>query len=133
MDGGRLLLDTNVFVAAGFKPASAAAQVIATVRDGRHRLVWDVPTRGETQAVLTRIPRLDWEAFSALFRPEDEFRGPTDPAAFTLVEDPGDRKFAALAAAAGAVLISNDAHLLSCRDAIGVRVLTPREFLACAT
>ncbi|WP_029007329.1 PIN domain-containing protein [Azospirillum halopraeferens] len=130
MDACRLVVDTNVFVAAGFKPHSAAAAVLAAVRDGRARLVWDAPTQAETRAVLTRIPRLDWDAVRPLFRPEDAFPDPTDPASFTVVEDPGDRKFAALAAAAGAVLVTNDADLLSCRDAIGVRVLTPREALA---
>ncbi|MGQ9372042.1 PIN domain-containing protein [Azospirillum sp. ST 5-10] len=125
---GPVVLDTNVFVAAGFRPDSASGRIVAAVRAGALRLVWDAPTRGETRAVLTRIPRLDWAAVAALFRPEDEHMGGTAPDAFTAVADPGDRKFAALAAATGAVLVSSDAHLLSCGAAIGVRVLTPRDF-----
>lgn len=130
---GRLVLDTNVFVAAGFNPASNAAAVVEAVREGRHRLAWDEATRGETEAVIRRIPRLDWERFAGLFAAADEHRGLLDVSSFSRVEDPGDRKFAALAAATGAVLITSDAHLLSCRDELPVTVLTPRELVGGST
>jgi hypothetical protein len=56
---------------------------------------------------------------------EDRFTGPTHPERFAFIPDPDDRKFAALADAAGAVLISNDEHLLAHRDRMAVPVLTP--------
>jgi predicted nucleic acid-binding protein len=54
--------------------------------------------------------------------------GPTHPERFAEIPDPDDRKFAALAQAAGPVLISNDRHLLNHRDRMELTVLTPSEF-----
>jgi predicted nucleic acid-binding protein len=40
-----IVVDTNVFVAAGFNPRSASARVLAAARDGRFRLNWDAKPR----------------------------------------------------------------------------------------
>jgi predicted nucleic acid-binding protein len=125
----RVVIDTNVFVAAGFNPRSAAARILDRVRDGRFQLVWNRPTRDESEMILRRIPRLDWSQFAELFRPEAEYSGPVDPDAFAAVPDRDDRKFAALSAATNAPLVTNDNDLLAHRDTIGIAVLTPREFL----
>jgi uncharacterized protein len=126
----RIVIDTNVFVAAGFNPRSAAAHIVAAVLQGRFQLIWNEPTRRETEMILRRIPHLHWERVSDLFQPETEFTGPVDPESFALVPDPEDRKFAALGAAAQTPLVTNDHHLLSHRNSIGIDVLTPRAFLA---
>ena len=76
--------------------------------------------------ILRRIPRLDWERVSDLFQPETEFAGRVDPESFALVPDREDRKFAALSLAAQTPLVTNDNHLLSHQNSIGVDVLTPR-------
>ncbi|RBI85611.1 hypothetical protein DRV85_07705 [Rhodosalinus halophilus] len=114
------VLDTNVFVAAGFNPGSASATLIEAVRQGRVALVWTAATRRETRAVLTRIARLSWEEVASLFRPEMEHPPESAPDA-SFVADPGDRKLAALAQAAGAVLVSADGYLLANRDKLAVR------------
>ena len=123
-----VVIDTNVFVAAGFNPRSAAARLLDGVREGRFRLIWNRPTRDETEMILRRIPRLDWQRFAELFRPEGEYSDPVDPEAFAVIPDRDDRKFAALSAAAKVPLVTNDNHLLAYRDIIGTEVLTPREF-----
>ena len=128
----RLVLDTNVFIAAGFNPGSHSAHILDCVREGRWRMVWNEATRRETLRILRRIPPLSGAGFSALFRPEDEFTGPTHPERYGQVADPDDRKFAALAAAAGATLVTNDDDLLSVRRELDVPVLTPRELVASA-
>ena len=125
----RVVIHTNVFVAAGFNPRSAAARILTAVREGRFQLIWNEPTRRETEMILRRIPHIDWERVSDLFQPETEFIGPVDPESFALVPDPEDRKFAALSAAAQAPLVTNTI-LLSHRNIIGVDALTPRAFLA---
>jgi predicted nucleic acid-binding protein len=117
-----VVIDTNVFVAAGFNPRSASARILEGVREGRFRLIWNQPTRHETEMILRRIPRLDWQKVADLFRPEDEFTGPADPAAFAVIADPDDRKFAALSAAANAPLVTS--------GRIGIEIVTPRDFLA---
>ena len=55
-----VVIDTNVFVAAGFNSGSAAARILAAVREEHFLLVWNKPTRGETETILRRIPGLDW-------------------------------------------------------------------------
>ena len=125
-----IVIDTNVFVAAGFNPRSASARVLAAARDGRFRLIWNTSTRRETEMILMRIPRLDWERFADLFQPEGEFTGSVDADAFALISDPDDRKFAALSAAAKRPLVTNDSDLLSARTSTGIDALTPRAFLA---
>jgi predicted nucleic acid-binding protein len=128
-----VILDTNVLVAAGFRRSGAAARIVAAIRRGDCRLVWNDATRRENEAVLRRIPPLDWNEFSGLFGPAGKFQGDTGPDLgpdlFGQIEDPEDRKFAALAAATGATVISADAHLLSCRNELPIAVLTAREFL----
>lgn len=123
-----VVLDTNIFVAAGFNPRSHSARVVAAVRAGDLGMAWSAATRDEVAHVLGRIPRRSWEEAAGLFRPADEVRGPLDLARFVAVPDPADRPFAALAAAADATLLSNDEHLLGHAPALGVRVQTPGDF-----
>jgi uncharacterized protein len=123
-----VVLDTNVLVAAGFKRRSASAKIVDAVKQGQLRMVWNDATRREIEHIIGKIPPLRAHADGRLFRPTDQFTEPTDPERFSFIPDPDDRKFAALAKAAGATLISNDEHLLAHRDRIAVPVLTPGEF-----
>jgi len=125
-----VVIDTNVFVAAGFNARSASERILAAIRDRRFQLVWNEPTRREAEFVLRRIPLLGWDKFGDLFRPEGEFTGRVDLHDFVFIEDPDDRKFAALSAAAKVPLVTNDHDLLAHRNLIGFDVLTPRAFLA---
>lgn len=126
----RLVLDTNVFVAAGFRPYSQSGRLLDMVRAGMRDLAWDIPTREETRRVLERIPPLGWPAVAPLFAEGVEIADARSDPAFALIPDPTDRKFAALALAAGAILISADRHLLSVRDELPVEVQTAAEHLA---
>ena len=123
-----VILDTNVFVAAGFNSRSASARIVEQVRSGQLRMIWNDPIRRETQHVLSKIPRISWTRVAELFREEGRYAGDIPLGKFDYIQDPDDRKFAALADAAGVVLITNDDHLLSHRDRTGLKVLTPREF-----
>jgi predicted nucleic acid-binding protein len=122
------VLDTNVLVAAGFKPTSASARIVNAVKRGELRMVWNDATRREIERIMHQIPSLRAQPVAQLFHPADRFTGPTHPERFAEIPDPDDRKFAALADAAGAVLISNDEHLLGQRDRLNLTVLTPSEF-----
>lgn len=123
-----VVLDTNVFVAAGFKRQSAAAKIVVAIRRGSLRLVWNRQTRRETRRILQRIPPLSWDEFAELFRVEDEHCEDIDPAAFACIPDPEDRKYAALSKASGAILLTNDSHLLDHRGQAGIEALTPASF-----
>ena len=123
-----VVVDTNILVAAGFNPRSKSGQIVDAVRQGQLRMVWNDATRREIERIMHQIPPLRAEPVAELFRPPDRFTGPTHPERFADIPDPDDRKFAALAHAAGAPLISNDEHLLGQRDRLDLTVLTPSEF-----
>jgi predicted nucleic acid-binding protein len=129
-EGGQpaAVLDTNVFVGAGFNRSSHSARLVQAVDDGRLRMVWSDATRGEIERVLRRIPRLSWERVAALFRDEGRYHGETRPEQFAYVPDPADRHFAALADAAGVPLVTSDLHLLRGRERARTAILTPAEF-----
>jgi predicted nucleic acid-binding protein len=129
MPADACVLDTNVFVAAGFNPGSDSARILQWVEDGRLRLIWNEETRRETERILRKIPPLSWEPIAHLFREEECCREETQPDRFLMVSDPDDRKFAALAAATGATLVTLDDHLLQAGEIPGVRVLTPSAWL----
>jgi predicted nucleic acid-binding protein len=122
-----IVIDTNVFVAAGFKPGSGAGQVVQAVRDGRVRMPWSDATRQEIESVMTKIPPVSWPAVADLFRAEDRVEGRPGEGDLEWVGDAADRKFAAVARAVGATLVSNDDHLLARRDEASITVLTSGE------
>jgi predicted nucleic acid-binding protein len=123
-----VVVDTNVFVAAGFHPGSAAAKVLRWLREGRLSMAWCDATRRETQMVLETIPPLSWANVASLFRETDRFAGEIRSEDFPQIPDPADRKFAALARATGSVLISQDRDLLGRPQRLEILVLSPREF-----
>jgi putative PIN family toxin of toxin-antitoxin system len=123
-----VVLDTNVFVAAGFNPRSASRKIVEAVKQGQVRMLWNDATRREIERITQQIPPLRTHNLVDLFRPEDRFTAATHPDRFADIPDPDDRKFAALAQAAGAVLISNDEHLLGQRGRSDLTVLTPGAF-----
>lgn len=128
-DGGdRVVVDTNVFVGAGFDPESASAEILRAVADRRLRMPWTDPTRDEVESVLRKIPPLSWEEFEGLFRKEDRVADAPPEGGLGWIPDPGDRKFAALARSTDAALVSNDGHLLGRRSEADFPVLTPGEY-----
>lgn len=123
----RIVIDTNVFVAAAFNRGSASAQIVSLVSECRVALVWNESTRRETEIILNRIPRLSWDDVAPLFRAENRYDGLTLPEDFAGVPDSDDRKFAALASAAQATLITNDGHLLGHQEG-RFRALKPSDY-----
>lgn len=124
-----VILDTNVFVGAGFNPDSASAKILEAIEAGHLVLVWNDATRGETLAVLDNIPPLRDRDWSSFFRDRDRYDGPTRPDHFGIIDDPSDRKFAALAEATGVVLVTNDEDLLGPKAHVPVMILQPGEFV----
>lgn len=126
-----VVLDTNIFVAAGFSPGSASGRIVRAVRDGRLMLVWNAATRRETERILKKIPPIRDQELIPLFEEGYEYTGETDCDAFAAIEDPDDRKFAALAAAADVELVSQDDHLLAVANCWPgrLRITSPRSFV----
>lgn len=126
---GEVVLDTNVFVGAGFNRRSSSARLVEAVRDGRLRMAWNDATRDEIAHILQRIPGLAWGDVAHLFRAEDRFPVATHLERFDYVPDHADRKFAALAHAAGVPLVTSDAGLLQASSRAEIPILTPHDFV----
>ncbi len=124
-----VVLDTNIFIAAAFNRGSHSARIIEAVRQGQLRMLWNEQTRRETEHLLRKIPRLSWEEFCGLFQEKGRYQGEIDPEQFSFVADWENRKFAALAEAAGATLVTQDQDLLSVKSLTRMPILTPREFI----
>lgn len=129
MEIPKVVIDTNIFVAAGFNPRSSSARIIAMIADDALTMVWNEATRRESAQIVQKIPRLSWQRFAPLFRDQHNVGVETHPARLRQIEDRDDRKFAALAQVSDATLISNDDHLLSQRQNLGIRIQRPSEFL----
>ena len=124
-----VVLDTSILVAAGFNPRSASARIIEEVRAGRLSLMWNEDIRRESRVVVEQIPPLSWDRFAGLFGEGGHYAGQVHPERVDHVSDPDDRKFAALAGAVDAVLVTNDDDLLGTQEGRDVLILTPDEFL----
>ncbi|MFK7945704.1 MAG: putative toxin-antitoxin system toxin component, PIN family [Paracoccaceae bacterium] len=122
----RAIFDTNLFVGAGFNPRSASARLIKAAREGRLEMVWNKATQDETRRVLTKIPRISWEAVEGIFLPAHEALVVEDLSHVGFVTDPGDRKYAALSLATGTPVVTSDDDLLCHADRLNV--VKPRVF-----
>ena len=125
----KVVVDTNVFVAAGFNHHSHSARLLSGIQDGTLEMVWHETTKQETRRMLERIPTLSWRTSERLFAPESEVRDSLNLADYSFIRDVDDRKFAALAELADCTIVTNDNDLLSTRGRLTVPVLTPREFI----
>lgn len=123
-----MVIDTNVFIGAGFRPNGYSAKMIEKVREGEWRLIWHGKTRRETERIARKIPVFSDRFLEDLFREEDEFSGRIIEDDFDFIVDREDRKFAALAVAAEVPLISNDIHLLAWEERLPVPVQTAAAF-----
>jgi predicted nucleic acid-binding protein len=125
-----VVLDTNVLIAAGFNSDSSSASIIRGVRQGRLRAVWSQAIRSEYKRTIERIRVLNWPSFEELLTPEACFEsGNLHEEGLEAIVDPEDRKFAALARATGAVLVTADDHLLSVRNQIDIDIRKPSEIM----
>lgn len=123
-----LVLDTNIFVAASFNPNSASGRIVKSIGEKQHDLVWNKATKRETKRILKKIPPVSWSQFENLFLEKSEYEGKVDVGGLDFIKDKEDIKFAALARTTGAVLVTNDDHLLSVRSRFDFSCMTSGEF-----
>ncbi|WP_412067301.1 hypothetical protein [Rubrivirga sp. IMCC43871] len=122
-----MVLDTNVLVAAGFRPGSASGRVVEAARLGHLLALWTDATRAEGLAVLGRIPPLRGVDPSAFFPEAGRVAAALDPGPYPSIPGKTDRLFAALADVGDAVLITLDAPLLDGARAHGLDVRRPSD------
>lgn len=124
-----VIIDTNIFVAAGFNRDSSSRRIIDAIDRGDLVQVWNDQTRRETLHVVGKIPPLSRDSLEPLFRDDGFYPGATEPAEFEIIGDESDRKFAALAKSCAVVLVSNDSDILAVRDELKISVFRPSEYV----
>ena len=126
----RVVLDTNVLVAAAYNPASASRRLVETCLSGELTAVLSPALRREYEFILGRAARS--QPYLDRLRLLLDTAEVVEPASTPRVvpDDPDDDKLVAVALAAGAVLVSNDSHLLAVAGHQGLQVVRPAELQA---
>lgn len=121
----RVVLDTNVLVAAAYNPGSASRQVVEACLEGRLIPVVSSALRREYEFILARAIR-SRSYLESIHRVIDSAEV-VEPGQTPRVvpDDPDDDKLVAAARAARAILVTNDAHLLALAGHEGLEVMRP--------
>jgi predicted nucleic acid-binding protein len=127
----RVVLDTNVLVAASYNPGSASRRVVEACLTGDLTAVLSPALRREDEYILPRAAR--GRPYLERLRRLLDGVEVVEPARTPRVvpDDPEDDKLVAAALAAGAVLVTNDAHLLALAGHEGLQVVRPAGVRAC--
>jgi len=126
----RVVLDTNVLVAAAYNPASASRRLVEACLDGELTPVLSPALRREYEFILDRAAR-GRPYLDRIHRLVDGAEV-VEPAQTPRVvaDDPEDDKLVSAALAAGAILVTNDAHLLAIAGHEGLKVVRPADVRA---
>jgi putative PIN family toxin of toxin-antitoxin system len=126
----RVVLDTNVLVAAAYNPGSASRRVVEACLSGALTPVCSPALRRECEFILARAAR-GRPYLERIYRMLDRAEV-VDPAQTPRVvpDDPGDDKLVAVARAARALLVTNDAHLLALAGCEGLEIVRPVDLRA---
>jgi len=126
----KVVLDTNVFIAAYFNRKSASARIIDLCLENKHKLIFSLRLRKEVRLILknVRAEREFREKIRSLFVNASKVK-PTKKV-FTVKEDPEDNKFLECALEGEAdYLITSDRHLLELEEFAQTKICKPTQFL----
>ncbi len=130
----RAVLDPNVIISALLAPNGSPAKVLRAGLDGAYDMVASPLLLAELERALAhpkirrRIPASDAAAAVGLIERQAPVVDDRDEPPLVRSPDPGDDYFIALAAAARAVLVSGDRHLLGLDSTLPIH--SPAAFLA---
>lgn len=135
----RIVIDTNVLIAALTKPRGSAARILRLWREGRIQLVTSQATLREARLVLDAPWLARLSSGGAVRDLLDELRARSlrvrpAPIADLPLRDEGDLRLVEAAVAGGAgYLVTADRELLHRRGYAGTEFVTPGEFLKLLT
>lgn len=124
----RVLLDTNVLVAAAYNASSASHQIAAKIESGELTLIVSPAIEWEYALILPKAirPEKKREWIDRVIQQAESVTPEENP---PVTEDRDDDKFLAAALAGKAdAIITNDQHLLDVHPYQGVDVLRPATF-----
>jgi uncharacterized protein len=127
-----IVVDTNTFIAAGWRVNAHARRVFAAVARRRFRLAVSSAILQEYRGVSQR-PRFAGKNYSGLLSWIEKYALVVEPVPFGKARsrDPKDDIFLACALSANAKLIvSSDQDLLTLRKPFGIEIVQPSQFIA---
>lgn len=125
----KVVLDTNLLIAAFFNKQSASYKILEKVREGEIEAFWTQSIWEEGKKILENVgaDKLFYNKLEEVFKPQNEIED--FPKVQVVEDDPSDNKFLGCALKAGAkYIISNDRHLLKIKDYQGIEILPPTGF-----
>jgi putative PIN family toxin of toxin-antitoxin system len=128
-----VVLDTNVVISAGIRPAGPPAILIMDwVLEGRVQVVTSPAVVDEYRSVARRAKfrRYGFPPFWLEFLIEESLHQPDPPAWRYSLPDPEDGPFLALAYGAGAWLVTGNLRHFPAATRNGVTILSPASYLA---
>lgn len=124
----RIVIDTNVFVAAAYNPRSSSRKIVNAVWEKQLRLVVSPAIIREYKMVLPKAIRSD-DAREEVWKAIKCAQSVTPQENPSVTEDRSDDKFLAAAVAGEAdAVITNDEHLLAVHPYQVIEILQPSEF-----
>jgi putative PIN family toxin of toxin-antitoxin system len=125
----RIVLDTNVLVAAAYAPGSSSRKIVEASLAGRLEVVVSPAVLKEYHAILPRAVRKP-EGYDQILRLLEQAKvAQLASVPKVVAEDPDDDKFVATAVAGGVdALVTNDRHLLALDPHQTIRILRPATF-----
>jgi putative PIN family toxin of toxin-antitoxin system len=126
----RVVLDTNVLIAAVYNPASASRRVVEACLGSELMPVLSPALRREYEFILARAARGQpyLERIHRLVDGAEMVEPAHTPR--VVADDAEDDKLVSAALAAGAILVTNDAHLLAIAGHQGLKVVRPADVRA---
>lgn len=126
----KVVLDTNIFIAAYFNRKSASAKIINLCIENEHELIFSPRLRKEVELILKNVKAKGefQERIRSLFMNASRVE-PTQKV-FVVKEDPDDNKFLECSLE-GKVdyLITSDRHLLELGEFARTKICKPTQFL----
>ncbi|MBI3945202.1 MAG: putative toxin-antitoxin system toxin component, PIN family [Armatimonadetes bacterium] len=125
----RLVLDTNFFVAAFWRPHGTSARILAACEEDRFVLLYSPAIRGELVRILrqARTTSVFQERIEELLSGAEEIH--PRRSLRLVMDDPDDDKFLECAVEGRAdYILTSDVHLLGLGSVEGVSIWTPARF-----
>ncbi|MFH1776569.1 MAG: putative toxin-antitoxin system toxin component, PIN family [Candidatus Omnitrophota bacterium] len=126
----KLVIDTNLFVAAYWNRKSASARIIKGILEGKYRFFYTAPIKQEAEHILGRIKinKVYREKIKELFKKGKKLR-PVEKFGY-IKDDYYNNKYLDAANAAKAdYIISSDKHLTRLKKFKNIPILIPTQFI----
>ena len=126
----RIVIDTNLIIAARFNPKSASAKILEKAEKGKLELIWSDEMYREAMRILQNV-RADEKFYKRIEKILNSSHKVTQLPRLNIIhEDPSDNMFLAAALQGSAdYIVSNDRHLLRLKEFRSIPIVSSQQAL----